>query len=675
MILNFTVKFLALQDSVLKRNHLLLFFLRSVMVLFLISMKTFAAVDTSEPALKVCAAQLKEMKIKGRKNNPQDCVLAHKIFLWEKYRQSPPLGSFSEITRFVNQNPTWPLKLLKKRAEEALDDKTPPAEIIKWFSKNVPCTAKGGYYYAKALQAQKTLRKNQKGLLKALVQKIWHSFDFEEAHLEEKFLQSFRKLLGNQDHLERLNRLVVEKKEEEILRMKNFLSKHHHPLIETRLAFLKNTKVGDLLFKKLPAKIKALPGILHDRIKYLVSQERYKEVYPLLRQDLKSMFLAQSLWRERHIFVRDAFRDGWNGKEIYHALRNHGLESGGDFSDAEFLLGFVALTSLEKPKIALIHFEKFYAGVERPISKTRAAYWAARAAEAMGEKALARKWYEKAAKHPTLFYGQEALLKLKKPLSVKLLTHFSLGITKRKALEAQDIMKAIRLLKESGLQNYLPLFLEHVAENAKTPEERAFVLEITQKVAPNLCVPITRVLVQKGDVLLKSAYPIINFDQSLFGKYFKSCHKAFALSIIRKESSFEEALESEKGAIGLMQIRAATARDIIFKNGLSGFSSDLEKILRKRQINLKLGCVYLDNLLELFGGSLYLVAAAYNAGPGNVEKWITLYGDPREKGVDVVEWIEKLPYGETRNYIHRVIESMRVYEESFREKVIKKKVK
>ena len=588
--------------------------------------------------------------------------MARKILLWEKYRKDPPEASFSEIVQFINQNPTWPVRLLKKRAEEALNDQTSSSDILKWFSKNSPCTAKGGYYYARALESQKTLKKNQKGLLKALVQKIWHSFDFTEKKLEQKFLARFKKTLGEKDHLERLNRLVSEEKEAEIIQMKKHLGGHHHRLIDVRSAFLKDVKKGEFLFKRLPSHLKVLPGMIHDRIKFLVKEERYREVYPLLKQDLKSLFLATSLWKERHIFVRDALRDGWHGKDIYQVLSPHGLESGGDFSDAEFLLGFVALTSLKKPKIALGHFEKFYAGVERPISQTRAAYWVGRAAEAAGEKALATRWYQKAAKHPTLFYGQEALLKLKKPLSLKLLAHFPITPQRRKMLESQDIMKVIVLLKESGFEGHLPLFLEHVAASSKTPEDRAFVLALTEKVAPHLCVPITRVLVQRGDVLLKSVYPLIAFEASLFGEHFKSSHKPFALSIIRKESSFNDNLVSPKGASGLMQIRAATAQDLISKNNLS-LSGNIDQCLMDPKKNLKLGCVYLDNLLEKFDGSLYLVAAAYNAGPGTLEKWLQTYGDPREDGTDIVAWIETLPYFETRNYIHRVIESTRVYQE------------
>ncbi len=611
-----------------------------------------------------CSLALKEIKStgKGSQGLPKECVLARKIVLWEKYRKDPPEASFTEIVQFINQNPTWPVRLLKKRAEEALNDQTPAADILKWFSKNAPYTAKGGYYYARALETQKMLKKNQKGLLKALVQKVWHSFDFEEKKLEAKFLTRFKKFLGEKDHLERLNRLVAENKETEILQMKKFLGGHHHKLIDVRCAFLNNVKMGEFLFKKLPSHLKVLPGLIHDRIKFLVKEERYKEVYPLLKQDLKSLFLATSLWKERHIFARDALRDGWQGKDVYLALSPHGLESGGNFSDAEFLLGFVALTSLKKPKVALTHFEKFYAGVERPISKTRAAYWAGRAAEAVGEKALAARWYQKAAKHPSLFYGQEALLKLKKPLTIKLLSHFPISPQKRKVLEMQDLMKAITLLKESSFENHLPLFLEHAAENAKTPEERAFVLELTSKVSPHLCVPITRILIQRGEVLLKSAYPLIAIENSLFGDYFKPSHKAFVLSIIRKESSFNKSLVSPKGASGLMQIRPGTAHHLISKNNLN-FSGDIEKSLKDPQKNLKLGCTYLDNLLELFDGSLYLVAAAYNAGPGNLAKWLKTYGDPREEGSDIVEWIEKLPFSETRNYIHRVIESTRVYQE------------
>lgn len=612
---------------------------------------------------------------KGKISFPKQCPVAQKIFLWESYRQSPPQASFEEIIGFVTENPSWPNALLIRRAEEALNDKTSPSLIIKWFSKNSPRTARGCYYYAKALLSQKNLKKSQTGLLKALVQKTWQEYDFEDIHLEQSFWKTFKHFLAEEHHLGRLNRLLIHEKISAVQRLKNFLKPPYPHLIDVRIAFLKDLKHAEHLFRKLPAKLKALPGMIHARIKWLRKKEQYhenSEAYVLLKHNLKSPVLSEALWRDRHILVRDAIRDKFKAEEIYHFLKNHGVEEGENFSDGEFLAGFVALKFLKKPDVALVHFEKLYEGVETPISKTRAAYWAGRAAYEIGEKKLAVHWWTKAAEHPTTFYGQEALIKLNKPLKIKLLSKFPINLKKRKVFESESIVKGIHLLKESDLKRHLPTFLDHMAMNSKSLEESALILELTEQVAPSLCVPIARTLARKNGVLLKAAYPLTTIAPQMFGTYLKPHHRPFILSIIRKESGFNVDQKSPAGAIGLMQILAPTAHNIVLENKLSPLPLNVEAHLKNPTHNMKLGCVYLDNLFEWFDGSLPLVAAAYNAGPGSVRKWITTYGDPRTGEVDEVEWIELIPYGETRNYVHRVMEAYRIYQLYLAEGVGKK---
>lgn len=613
---------------------------------------------------------------KSKISFPRQCPVAQKIYLWESYRQDPPQASFSEITSFIAENPTWPNALLMKRAEQALNNKTSPQSIIRWFSRNHPRTAKGCYYYAKALLVQKTLKKSQKGLLKALVQKTWQEHDFEDSDLEQSFWKTFKQFLTHDDHLTRLNRLMTKEKISAVQDLKKFLKPPYPHLVDIRIAFLKDLKEAEHLFKKLPAKLKSLPGMIHDRIKWLRKKEQYhenSEAYVLLKHNLKSPDLSEALWKDRHILVRDAIRDKFNAEDIYHFLKNHGLEEGGAFSDAEFMAGFIALKFLGKSDIALLHFEKLYENVETPISKTRAAYWAGRAADQMGEKKLAIHWWTKAAQHPTTFYGQEALIKLKKPLRVKLLSKFPVNFKKRKAFEDQSIVKGIRLLKNSPFKHHLPTFLDHMAMNHKTMEERALILELTEQTAPTLCVPIARTLARKGDVLLRAAYPLKTIPSNLYGTYLKSHDNAFILSIIRKESGFNVDQKSPAGAIGLMQILESTARNIALENNLAPLPKNAEQHLKNPKHNMKLGCTYLDNLYEWFDGSLPLIAAAYNAGPGSVRKWVKQYGDPRLGEVDEVEWIELIPYGETRNYVHRVMEAYRVYQAYLGESIKKRK--
>ncbi len=247
-------------------------------------------------------------------------------------------------------------------------------------------------------------------------------------------------------------------------------------------------------------------------------------------------------------------------------------------------------------------------------------------------------------------------------ISIKLSSHILVGPQLRKLFEEKSLVRAVRAMKGTSFSRYLPLFLEHISERVVTQEDQVLVLELTQSVAPKLSVPIARTMGKKGDVLLKQAYPFHPIPAAHLKNHLKKVGKPFILSVIRKESGFDPSLESSAGARGLMQILPSTARCIYKDEKLGVPPKNLDGLLFDGVHNLKLGCLYLEDLLEEFEGSLVLTAAAYNAGRGTVRKWITQYGDPRKGEIDEVAWTEFIPYPETSNYIHRIIEATRVYQ-------------
>ncbi len=633
--------------------------------LFILTYNSIAAWQRVDAILQkkpsLCGKALQK-KLEGKSSNiPKECPVAQKLYQWFTYRQDPPIASFEAITTFIKENPEWPSNMLKRRAEEALTGKESPVLILNWFLNNPPLTGKGAAIYAEALQTHAKTIKRKTPPLDKLVAKIWEEKDFPSEDHEKGFFKKFKKFLKEEDHLKRLRRLLVEEKISAAERIKSYASRSYQKLIDARLAFTKDIHTAEALFKRLPQQIKELPDLIHDRIKWLRKKDKYDPAYKLLRYKIPSDTLNASLWKDRHILFRDGVRDKHNGQALYTYLQHHGLEKGPDFSDAEFLLGFIALERLHKPDLALTHFERLFENVETPISKSRAAYWAGRAAEALQEKTLEKHWYEKAAKYVTTFYGQQALKKLKKHFLFKLKSFNSIPLAKRKAFEARSFIKAVYLLKELNMQDQLAMVLDYLAEQAKTEEERGLVLELTEKVAPQLRVPIARTLLRKGDVLYKAAYPSLFIKSNYLGPYLKKIGKPFILSIIRKESGFKTNTRSSANAIGLMQIRPFTADSIVKENNLPPIKGSWENVLENPETNLKLGCLYLEMLLEEYEGSLILAAAAYNGGPGNLEKWLQTYGDPRDPGIDPISWIETLPYGETRNYIHRTLEAYEIY--------------
>lgn len=607
----------------------------------------------------------KALKTPGTDFSKQ-CPIAYKLYQWISYRRDPPAGSFEEITKFIRENPDWPSNLLKRRAEEALTGKEDPIVLLNWFGRNPPITGKGAYAYAEALHKKGKSVQQKHPPLEKLVKRVWEEKDFISEEQEKGFIKKFKHFLKEENHLKRLRRLLSEEKIQASERLKLYLSKMHAKFIDVRIAFLTGVHNAEELFKKLPQKLKEIPDLMHDRIKWFRKKETkdtYEKAYVLLKRKIDVDALNSTLWQDRHILFRDGVRDAHNGQSLYEYLQHHGLKEGPDFSDAEFLLGFIALERLHKSDLALTHFEKLFENVGTPISKSRAAYWAGRAAEALKEKKLEKFWYSKAAQYHTTFYGQEALKKLKKPLQIRLKSFDSISLQKRKAFEARSLIKAARLLKEldAEAEGLLAMVLDYLAEQAETEEDQGLVLELTTKIAPEMRVPIARTLARKRNILYKEAYPSIFVDTKFMGEHSKKAGKAFIQAIIRKESGFSPTKKSPAGAIGLMQILPATAEDIIKENEVQDIKGPWEEHLKNPQKNLRLGCLYVDNLLRDFEGSLILVATAYNAGPGRLKKWLETYGDPTDPKVDPIVWIETLPYGETRNYIHRLLESYAIY--------------
>ena len=359
---------------------------------------------------------------------------------------------------------------------------------------------------------------------------------------------------------------------------------------------------------------------------------------------------AADFWKERHILAQEAIENGkWT--QASRILKKHGLTRGADWAQAEWMLGWVALRGLQKPQDAIGHFEKLYAGVSTPQSLSRAAYWAGRAADAMKNTQKAGEWYRKAAAWSTTYYGQTAIARLGSTLEKELAKDIAATPAELAAFNARELVITARKLGEVGAPADPTPFLKKIAETSEKPCEYDLAARLAHEMGkPGVAVQIARDSSAKSGIqLVPQGYPRLAGAKAPASHFLSLVH-----GVIRQESGFDHTALSAAGARGMMQVMPATAKHVARQLGVA--------VGRDAASNLRLGSTYLKSMMDDFGGSAVLALAAYNAGPGRAREWIRRFGDPRAKGVDVIDWIEKLPVSETRNYIQRVLENTQVYE-------------
>jgi soluble lytic murein transglycosylase len=345
-------------------------------------------------------------------------------------------------------------------------------------------------------------------------------------------------------------------------------------------------------------------------------------------------------------------------KSAYKVASSHHLTDPADMGDLEFLSGFIALRKLNDPALALQHFERL-AGATTPISQARAQYWLGRAYQASGDKANARSAYDKAAKYQTSYYGMLAAEKLGLTLDASLLSNAPPPGTWKGARYAKSsVLEAAVRMAAAGNEQLSARFMLHLGESLSDDE-----LGTLAALALNLgqyrsSVLIAKAATERGLIFPGAYFPVPEMIPEIL-----PVSRALALSIARRESEFDPEARSPAGALGLMQILPTTAAKVAKDQGIQ-FSE--AKLASDPIYNATLGAAYLKELLDRFGPSVALIASGYNAGPGRPRNWIDAFGDPRLAGTDVVDWVEMIPFTETRTYVMRVVEGVVIYRAKLR---------
>jgi soluble lytic murein transglycosylase len=567
---------------------------------------------------------------------------------WQRLRAGD--GRLGEYEDFLKRRPDWPgLPLLREKGEEAVARSDDPARVIAWFDAGLPETGAGAIAYVRALLAVGRAADAETEAMRA-----WSTLRFSSEQ-EQALIDLSPDGVGFVHEL-RLDTLLWEGRRSEAERMLPRVSKDLQAVARARLALQGESKGVAGLIDAVPKARAGDAGLAYDRFIWRMKKDLYDDAATLILERSKS---AETLgrpeaWAERRaVLARYLMRNG-RAKEAYRIAANHHIPVDGGasaYADLEFLAGFIALRRLDDPETALKHFNHLLAGVSTPISLARAHYWIGRAQEAAGQDGSAS--YKAAAAHQTAFYGLLAAERLGLSLDERLLKRPAAPDWRQAGFTQSSILAATELLLKAGDRTLAKRFLLHLAESQDETGLAQMADMVLAWGEPHLAVLIAKQAAERGLILPDAYYPVPDFVPDGL-----QVSRALALSISRRESEFDPAARSSADARGLMQVLPGTAKHMADKLGKP---FDAAKLISDPAYNVTMGSAYLAEMVEKFGPSIALVASGYNAGPRRPERWMAEFGDPRRPDVDVVDWIETIPFAETRTYVMRVAEGVVIY--------------
>ena len=571
------------------------------------------------------------------------------------YLIEPQSGaSFNEYQTFIKNHKDWPrINRIKYLAEHKINfDNNSPSSIIEYFSNNPPLSGFGRLRLAEAF-----LENNQTEKARNLVKDGFKDAELSKNDLKY-FSKIFKKFLTHQDYVLRADYFAYEAKYKDLKDTIDYLNPDYQKLYNARAALF-TKRSADNLISQVPQSLKEDPGLIYDRIKWRRKKARFDDALTLMNQSASdSLMRNQYLAKERLSVARDKISDK-EYKVAYEILKDHRLNEGADYAEIEWHLGWLALSFTNQTDLALNHFLKMNAAVTYPISKARAAYWIGRTYKKLGQTNQSNTWFRTGSQYGATFYGQLSHIELnEKRFSIN--NNFKFSEDKYEEFKKNNpLAKSVIVLKELNRTRYTKDILRHLgdAEQNRTFEEISMAGVLAQEIERlDFAIQIAKNASYKNLNFLEISFPRIEVPKQV--KNQKILDSSVILALIRQESEFDTSANSRVGAKGLMQIMPATARLL---SKVTNVEFSREKLTKDKDYNLALGSYYISDLDDLFG-SHYLAFAAYNAGPHRVEKWIKTYGDPRRKQIDAIDFIELIPFHETRNYVQRVSENINVYE-------------
>ncbi len=571
-----------------------------------------------------------------------------KLVEWLRLTRAADGGAaFEDMERFMKKNAHFPrIYVIRRNAEKALMEQGDDAALAKWFKKHPPVAPAAVVKQAELLMAKKEWERAV-----PMLYQLWAKGELSDDETQA-VKEKLSLLLDEHDFANRVEALLDERKPKQAQKLLPELGDESRRLAVVRIGLINNDAHAMRKIKSLPEKMQKNTGLLFDELRWLRNKSKYDDAVNLLKSVPMAVQRGDKWWNERVTVARQLLNDG-QVRAAYDLVKTHSLPKGGSYADAEWMAGWIALRDLKRSALARKHFSNMLSAVKSPVSLARGEYWMGRAFEASKNKTESRRWYRMAARRITTIYGQLAAGRLKKDALPALPLENAPTLNEMDGIRKNELFQMAKLLQQAGQNELTDVFAARLVADAKTPEQTtalAYALaEDLQR--PDLAVNIARRARANGTYIVSLGYPVWDL------KHDERAEQALVLSIIRQESNFSTDAVSPAGARGLMQILPSTAKQIA-RRKKKKFSAQM--LNSNPDFNVEMGSAYFADMLKRFDGSYILAVAAYNAGPTNVRKWMKTMGKPDER-LDAIDWIERIPFGETRNYVQRVLENLHIY--------------
>ena len=573
---------------------------------------------------------------------------------WIRYYNGASDLTFKDYINYVIENNNWPdIEKIKFKAETKIRFSDSPSDIISFFRENKIQSGIGKIYLGNAYIS---IGKKEEGI--RLIREGYIEGSFGRAE-QKQIVIKFKSFLNIEHHKKRISTLLWNKQYRTAQRLIKYVDKDYQKLYEARIGLISFAGGVDKLISNVPTQLKNDAGLVHDRINWRIKKKKFSSALNLL-QDINKNSSAELIrpdkfWKLKNYAIRKLI-DEHRYDEAYRLSINHGLKNNADIAAAEWLAGWLSFSFLKDPTTASLHFKNIYDISSRPISKARGSFWLARSYSELDKKELAQEWFIESSRYNLTFYGQLANQYLPEQKKFSVNTYSEPIDINDPNSEMIEVYRAIYLLDELKEFRIMKKFIWSIARSDDT-EERLRVAKLARILKrDDFAVQAGKFIYYDTLLLAPESFPSVN--RPVFGKIIFP-PQPFIHSVIRQESQFDSKAGSYAGAKGLMQIMPYTGKKLS-----KGLNLDYSKsrLINDPEYNVILGSAFLDQLLSMYDGSYILTLAAYNAGSSRVKRWIARYGDPRTNDIEPVDWIELIPFKETRNYVQRVMENLQVYE-------------
>jgi len=583
---------------------------------------------------------------------------AQKLVEWFILRHPDADVNFGRYAAFIADNPGWPNRgLMRRRAEARLWQERSDAATVHGFAGDQPASAKGRFALARILLAE-----GDRGGAARQVSEAWRTEELSERSEAEAF-EMFRDLLTREDHRARMDKRIGAKDFSGAKRAAQHLGSAELSIVKACAAVTANATKALELLDAVATEAREDLGYALCRIHWMLRHDRIEDATRLMQAAASETMAFQDTdewWRERRVLARKLLDLG-KFQTAYQVVRDAALPASENYrADFHFMAGWIALRYLHDPATAGTHFAHIDDGSSNPIVRARANYWRGRVAETIGKKDEMRASYQAAARHTTAYYGQLAAAKLG-------LDRIELRAPPLHADPADDPavsderVRAADMLYTLGERDVVVNFVAGLAEQSVNVPALVALAELAgHRNDARAMLEIGRTALARGLALDLYAFPTIGIpEHSAIGP---EIGRGVIYSVARTESAFDQRDKSPANAVGLMQVTPEAARDTAKRFGVA---YDWERMVSDPVYNTQMGAAELSALLKEYSGSHIMTFAGYNAGRGRVQQWVKQYGDPRDPNVDAIDWVERIPFAETRNYVQRVMENLQVYRVRF----------